>query len=133
MGCADPGPFLVNAQGKRLFGLSDPFDPEWRRRLREMLAQRAAKLNARPAVFGICVGNEAHIEGNFADISQAGFVYSPACGAELVRWLGERYNGDVDALNRAWFGARTNAWFSSFADVLVRKPGSTEFKALKTL
>ena len=122
VGCADPGPFLVNAQGRRLVGLSDPFDPEWRRRLRAMLAQRAAKLNARPAVFGICVGNEAHIEGNFAGISQAGFMYSPACGAEFVRWLDARYGGDVDALNRAWFGARTNDWFSSFADVLVRKP-----------
>ena len=122
VGCADPGPFLVNAHGKKLVGLSDPFSPEWRQRLHDMLAKHAADINARPAVFGICVGNEAHIEGNIADISQSGFVYSEACGAEFVRWIGERYGGDVAALNRVWFGSRTNAWLKSFADVLVRKP-----------
>ena len=122
IGCADGGPFLVNAQGKRLFGLCDPFDPEFRRRLRERLASAAPDLNARPAVFGICVGNEAHIEGNVASISSSGYVYSEACGREFVRWLRERYHGDVALLNRAWFGSRESEWFSDFEEVLERKP-----------
>ena len=122
IGCADGGPFLVNAQRRRLVGLCDPFDPAFRERLRERLAAIAPDMNARPAVFGICVGNEAHIEGNVADISSSGYVYSAACGAEFVRWLSERHGGDIASLNRAWFGNATNEWLSSFAEVLVRKP-----------
>ena len=122
VGCADAGPFLVNAQGKRLVGLCDPFDPEFRRRLRERLVAVAPGLNARPAVFGICVGNEAHIEGNVASISSSGYVYSEACGREFARWLRERYGGDVALLNRAWFGSRESEWLQTFDEVLERKP-----------
>ena len=122
VGCADAGPFLLNARGERLVGVCDPFDPAFRERLRAKLAAVAPDLNARPAVFGICVGNEAHIEGNFAERSSSGYVYSEACGAEFVRWLAERYDGDVTLLDRAWFGGRTNEWFASFDEILARKP-----------
>ena len=122
VGCADAGPFLLNARGERLVGVCDPFDPAFRERLRAKLAAVAPDLNARPAVFGICVGNEAHIEGNFAERSSSGYVYSEACGAEFVRWLAERYDGDVTLLDRAWFGGRTNEWFLSFGEILARKP-----------
>ena len=129
IGCADGGPFLVNAQGKRLVGLCDPFDPEFRRRLRERLVAVAPGLNARPAVFGICVGNEAHIEGNVASISSSGYVYSEACGREFVRWLRERYDGDVALLNRAWFGSRESEWLQTFDEVLERKPDPFDGRA----
>ena len=122
VGCADSGPFLVNSQGKRLVGLCDPFDPEFRHRLRERLIAVAPGLNARPAVFGICVGNEAHIEGNVASISSSGYVYSDACGREFVRWLRERYNDDVTLLNRAWFGSKESEWLKDFDEVLERRP-----------
>ena len=129
IGCADGGPFLVNAQGKRLVGLCDPFDSEFRRRLRERIDAVAPNLNARPAVFGICVGNEAHIEGNVANVSSSGYVYSEACGREFVRWLRERYGDDVALLNRAWFGSRESEWLQNFEEVLKRKPDPFDGRA----
>ena len=93
----------MDARGRRLVGLSDPFDAEFKRRLRRTLVVRAQEIAKRPAVFGICVGNEAHIEGNFAGASSSGYVYSEACGREFVRWLRERYGGDGH-------GARVSKW-----------------------
>lgn len=122
VGCADGGPFLLDARGRRLVGLSDPFDAEFKRRLRRTLVVRAQEIAKRPAVFGICVGNEAHIEGNFAGASSSGYVYSEACGREFVRWLRERYGGDVTHLNRAWFGSRKSDWLRDFEEVLSRRP-----------
>ena len=122
IGCADAGPALVNARGERQWGLADPFDPEMAKRLRACLAKIAPNWNARPDIFAICVGNEALIEGNILDRPSSGYVYSESCGREFVRWLGERYGGDVKSLNEAWFGPVGSRHFTAFSDVLVRKP-----------
>lgn len=122
LGCGDGGPALVNRNGQALPGLADPFDEKWKSKLRRRAADVGKRWNSDPACIGFFVNNEAHLEGNLAGRSSSGFVYSDACGREFVRWLRERYQNDVQTLNLAWFGKAEAQYFTSFEDVLVKKP-----------
>lgn len=122
LGCGDGGPALVNRQGQPLPGLADPFDENWKSRLRRRAAEAGKRWNRDPACIGFFVNNEAHLEGNLAGRSSSGFVYSEACGREFVRWLRERYRNDLQMLNLAWFGKAEAEYLGSFEEVLVKKP-----------
>lgn len=112
---------LLNAQGQALPHMPDPFNPQWRAFFRQRAEKIAQKWNADPACIGYFVTNEIHLEGNLAGTTSTGFVYSPDCGREFVRWLRERYANDLKTLNLAWFGNAADSYLRSFEDIHTRK------------
>lgn len=119
-----PSPYMTDSQGHFNTHMPDPFDPIWREGYRQAAAVRAKKLNSENYIAGVFVNNEMQL-GNpdkIREHSIIGYVYSPACGKEFVRWLRARYGDNIDQLNLAWYGETKKRYHQSFDAILVDKP-----------
>ncbi|MDR3708812.1 MAG: beta-galactosidase [Capsulimonadaceae bacterium] len=121
---APKGACMSDASGTEYAGMPDPFDPAWREFYKTMAAKRARIWNEDPNLIGVFVNNEMWLGStqNIRFKSLIGYVYSQACGKEFVRWLMDRYRGNIASLNTAWYGTKTSRYHKSFTAILVDKP-----------
>ena len=116
------GPWLEQGDGQRVM-FPDVFDPAWRKGAEERVKETAERYRDDPLLIGYFTDNEITMHAPFST-SQGimGAFWSPGCRAELARWLGERYGGDIATLNRAWTSPHHEYTYASFEELPLDKP-----------
>lgn len=100
---AAPGTPIRNAEGKT-YRMPDPFNDDWRQAQRTRVRDRVNSQGwaADPALIGVFVDNELHLDGAVNGSSLIGYFYSPDCREAFVQWLAERYDHSIEKLRAAW-------------------------------
>jgi hypothetical protein len=116
------GPRLQDAAGNRAF-FPDVFDPAWRKGAEEWVRGETGKYRDDPLLLGYFTDNEIQMHEPLSPSQGVmGYFWSPSTTRELIRWLGERYGGDVVALNRRWSSPLHTYAYTSFEEISSDKP-----------
>ena len=120
--------FLKDARGRLpadpATRFPDPFNPELRDRMRAIAKEIVPKFREDRSLIGYFVDNEIVASG---DRNLFKYFWSEACLKEALAWLQERYDGSVEALNRAW-GCR----LADFGELERELRRIVEFPAFRT-
>ena len=116
------GPRLRDANGGTAL-FPDVFDPAWQQGVEAWVREDTAKYRDDPLLIGYFTDNEIQMHQPLSPGQGVmGYFWSPSTAAELSRWLGERYQGDVGALNRKWSSPLHQYAYRSFAELSQDKP-----------
>ena len=77
--------------------MPDPFDPAWQQAVARRAGELAAQYRDNPNLLGYYLDNELPLDESLVD-----YLWSPACSAQLVQFLSDRYQGDIALLRAAW-------------------------------
>jgi hypothetical protein len=80
--------------------LNDPFDPGYKRKLKEYFQKTVAPNTKDPALMFYWIGHEFGVGGSDY-INLSAYTYSPGVQTEFGRWLKQKYRL-ISTLNAAW-------------------------------
>ncbi|UCH11241.1 MAG: beta-galactosidase [Fidelibacterota bacterium] len=100
---------IVNDFGEH--AMVDPFNAEWRLRAEEKVKEITALYEGIPWLVGYFVDNEI----NMRNLTR--YLHTPSCRQELVKWLSERYEGRIDALNQEWSAGGKRYRYKNFNQI----------------
>jgi len=116
------GPRLQDSKGNTAL-FPDVFDPEWQKGAEEWVRETTDKHRDDPLLLGYFTDNEIQMHQPLSrSIGIMDYFWSPSTAQELVRWLHERYKGEVEALNRRWSSAHHRYQYKRFDDLPADKP-----------
>jgi agarase len=100
---------MVNDFGEH--AMVDPFNPIWRSQAEEKVKNITSLYKDIPWLVGYFVDNEI----NFKNLTR--YLHSKYCKGELVKWLKEKYNQNISALNEKWSNEQKKYRFSNFDEI----------------
>ena len=108
---------LIDRKGKAKQEFPDPWNREWIKGTKKLLAERwPAESTKNPLFLGAYISNEI----DFRLLWDA--HYSPDASREFISFLTERYNGNIKALCKAWKTRGARRKYKTFKDILKKKP-----------
>jgi len=100
---------IVNDFGEH--AMADPFNPRWRARAEEKVREITSLYENIPWLVGYFVDNEINMR------NLTSYLHSTYCRQELVRWLEERYEGNIGNLNKKWSTRKKKYQYTSFDQI----------------
>jgi beta-galactosidase len=96
-----------------------PTSPTYRREAQRIVTEMVQRYASRAAVTAWQIDNEP---GNH----DSARCWCPACEAAFSRWLSDRFDGDIDALNAAWGTVFWSQEYPTFDHVQLPRPTMTQ-------
>lgn len=100
---------MVNDFGEH--AMVDPFNELWQAEAEEKVKKITALYDGVPWLVGYFVDNEIEME------NLTKYLHSTACKQELILWLEEKYEAQVDRLNQAWSNPDQTYTYGNFAEI----------------
>jgi len=98
----------------------DPFNPDWKKDAKTKASEMIARYKGKPWFVGWFMDNEIDYSSLFE------YVWGEYSALELIRYLENRY-GEINKLNDTWSSDFNTYNFSSFEDILSKKPSPVEW------
>ena len=116
------GPWMKDAEGRSVC-FPDVFDPEWRQGAEEWVREATEEARNDPLLIGYFTDNEINMHQPLSrSLGVMDHFWSPGAQGEFIRWLRERYSGDIRRLNASWTSTQHTYSYATFDGIPRDKP-----------
>jgi hypothetical protein len=116
------GPHVQDGAGNTAI-FPDVFDPAWQAGAEQWVREDVAAYGDDRLLAGYWTDNEIQMHQPLSHgLGLMGWFWAPGTAKELARWLGDRYGGDIQALNRRWSSAYHTYSYAGFDGLPGDKP-----------